>query len=34
MPSPDQEREALPVASDAERPMPDARRSVTGSTEG
>jgi hypothetical protein len=28
------EREAVPVASDAERPVPDARRQVTGSPEG
>lgn len=34
MPSPDQERQALPVACNAERPMPDARRTVAGSAEG
>jgi hypothetical protein len=28
------ERGPLPIASDAERPMPDARREVSGSTEG
>ena len=32
--SADKEREPLPVAGDAERPMPDARRNVTGRTEG
>ena len=29
-----EEREPLPIAGDAERPMPDARRNVTGRTEG
>jgi hypothetical protein len=28
------EREAVPIASDAERPVPDARRQVTGTPEG
>jgi hypothetical protein len=32
--SPDKEREFLPVTGDAERPLPDARRNVTGRTEG
>ena len=32
--SADEEREPLPIAGDAERPMPDARRNVTGRTEG
>jgi hypothetical protein len=32
--SPDTTRESVPVASDAERPVPDARRNVTGRTEG
>lgn len=30
----DAEREPMPVTSDAERPLPDARRKVTGGTEG
>jgi hypothetical protein len=30
----DEERERVPVASDAERPLPDARRTITGRTEG
>ena len=34
MPSADTPREPVPVASDAERPMPDARRNVTGRAEG
>ena len=34
MRSPNPEREVVPSASDAERPLPDARRNVTGSTEG
>ena len=34
MRSPDAERELLPSASDAERPMPNARRTIPGSTEG
>jgi hypothetical protein len=34
MRSPNAEREAVPVARDAERPVPDARRQVTGSPEG
>ena len=34
MRSADAEREPVPVASDAERPLPDARRNVAGSTEG
>ncbi len=34
MPSPDTTREPVPVASDAERSMPDARRKVDGGTEG
>lgn len=34
MRSPNAEREPVPVAGDAERPMPDARRTVPGSTEG
>jgi hypothetical protein len=34
MRSPDTTRESVPVASDAERPVPDARRNVTGRTEG
>ena len=29
-----EERESVPVASDAERPLPDARRNVPGSTKG
>jgi hypothetical protein len=29
-----EEREPLPIAGDAERPMPDARRNITGRTEG
>jgi hypothetical protein len=33
MRSPDKEREPVPVASDAERPMPDARRTVAGRSE-
>jgi len=32
--SADKERESVPSASDAERPMPDARRTVPGSTKG
>src|SRR6185437_12936835 len=32
--SADKEREPVPVTSDAERPLPNARRSVTGRTEG
>ena len=32
--SPDKEREFLPVTGDAERPLPDARRNVTGRSEG
>ena len=32
--STDKAREPLPIAGDAERPMPDARRNVTGRTEG
>ena len=32
--SADKEREAVPVAGDAERPLPDARRNVAGRTEG
>ena len=32
--SADREREALPVARDEERSMPDARRNVTGSAKG
>ena len=32
--SADKAREPLPIAGDAERPMPDARRNVTGRTEG
>jgi hypothetical protein len=32
--SEDKERESVPVARDAERPLPDARRNVTGRTEG
>ncbi len=34
MPSADTAREPVPVARDEERPMPDARRNVTGRTEG
>src|SRR5262249_24436488 len=34
MQSPNPEPEVVPSASDAERPMPNARRNVTGSTEG
>ena len=34
MPSPDTPREAVPVARDAERPLPDARRDLNGRTEG
>ena len=34
MRSPNPEPEVVPSASDAERPMPNARRNVTGSTEG
>ena len=34
MPSADAPREPVPVASDDERPMPDARRNLTGRTEG
>jgi hypothetical protein len=34
MPSTDTTREPLPVAGNAERPLPDARRTVTGRTEG
>jgi hypothetical protein len=34
MPSPNTERHRLPSASDAERPMSDARRNVAGRTEG
>ena len=34
MRSPNAEREAVPVARDAERPMSDARRTIPGSTEG
>ena len=30
----DPEREPVPVAGDAERPLPDARRNVTGSAKG
>jgi len=32
--SPNAERELVPSAGDAERPMPDARRTIAGSTEG
>ena len=32
--SADEEREPVPVAGDAERPLPDARRKVAGRTEG
>jgi hypothetical protein len=32
--SPDPPRELLPVAGDAERPLPDARRAISGGTEG
>jgi hypothetical protein len=32
--SPDARREPVPVASDAEQPLPDARRAVAGRTEG
>jgi hypothetical protein len=32
--SENKEREAVPVAGDAERPMPDARRPITGSSKG
>jgi hypothetical protein len=32
--SPDKEREPLPVTGDAERALPDARRNVTGRSEG
>ena len=34
MPSTDTTREPLPVAGNAERPLPDARRTVTGRAEG
>jgi hypothetical protein len=34
MPSPDTQREAVRVARDAERPLPDARRDVNGRAEG
>ena len=34
MRSPHPEREAVPVTSNAERPLPDARRKVAGRTEG
>ena len=34
MPSADTAREPVPVTRDAERPMPDARRTITGRTEG
>ena len=34
MRSPDTAREPVPVAGDAERPLPDARRKIAGSTEG
>jgi hypothetical protein len=34
MRSPNAEREPVPVTSNAERPLPDARRQITGSTEG
>jgi hypothetical protein len=34
MPSADAQREPAPVTSDAERPLPDARRTVTGRSEG
>jgi hypothetical protein len=32
--SPDKERQPVPIASDAERPLPTARRNVAGSTDG
>ena len=32
--STDEEREAMPIAGDAERPLPDARWNVAGSTKG
>jgi hypothetical protein len=32
--STDKKREPMPIASDAEQPMPDARRAVTGRAEG
>jgi hypothetical protein len=34
MPSADAPRDRVPVAGDAERPLPDARRNVTGRSEG
>jgi hypothetical protein len=34
MPSPNAEREAVPVSRDAERPVPDARGQITGGSEG
>ena len=34
MRSADEEREPVPVAGDAERPLPDARRDVAGRTKG
>jgi hypothetical protein len=34
MRSPDAERAPVPIASDGERPLPDARRTVAGSAEG
>ena len=34
MRSPDTAREPVPLASDAERPLPDARRKIDGGTEG
>jgi hypothetical protein len=34
MRSADTERQPLPVASDAERPLPNARRNISGSAEG
>jgi hypothetical protein len=34
MRSPDKERDPVPVGSDAERPLPDARRDVPGRPEG
>src|ERR1700737_415563 len=34
MPSTDPPRDAVPIPSDAERPLPDARRNITGRAEG
>jgi hypothetical protein len=34
MPGPDTQREAVPIACDAERPLPDARRDLNGRAEG